>query len=177
MTHYQIATILSLVTACFTFASSWTKDAHRSYYFQVAQCLVYAVAAYFYGVYPCIIMMIINATRNYLVASERYQMKHAIVFSILALGLGLWTNTSGITGLLTVFATVQYSVCSYFLKKDIPVKINIIVNLAIWLSYDILVKDIFSGIMDFVGAALAIITIFRIIFDDQHENNKKTADS
>lgn len=163
MTDYRIATILSFITACFTCASSWTKKPDRSYYFQVAQCLVYAAAAWFFGVYACTVMMLINALRNFLVASGRYEKKHCILFSILALVLGMWSNTSGITGLLTVAATIQYSICSYFLKREIPVKINIIINLAIWFCYDILVRDIFSGIMDLIGAALAVITIFRIL--------------
>lgn len=167
MTNYQIATILSFITACFTCASSWSKKPSRSYYYQVAQCLVYSVAAWFYGVYACTVMMLINALRNYLVASGKYEKKHCILFSILALGLGLWSNTSGVTGLLTVAATIQYSICSYFLKKEIPVKVNIIINLAIWFCYDILVKDFFSGIMDLISAALAVITIFRILREKQ----------
>ena len=104
MTNYKIATILSFITACFTCASSWSKKPSRSYYFQVAQCLVYSAAAWFYGVYACTVMMLINALRNYLVASGRYGKWQCVVFSILALGLGLWSNTSGITGLLTVAA-------------------------------------------------------------------------
>lgn len=167
MSHYTIAMILSFITACFTLASSWTKDPHRTYWFQVWQCLVYSLAAYFLGVYPCIIMMLINAFRNYLIAVDKYKASYCFAFSILALVLGLWSNTSGIVGLLTVFATIQYSICSYYLKKDIPVKINVAVNLAIWFSYDVLVRDIFSGIMDCIGAVLAAITILRILKDNR----------
>lgn len=169
MSHYMIATILSFITACFTLASSWTKDPHRTYGYQVGQCLVYAVAAYFFGVYPCIIMMLINALRNYLIATSRYEAKHCIIFSALALILGLWTNTSGVIGLLTIGATIQYSICGYFLKKDIPVKINVVINLLIWLCYDILVRDIFSGMMDSIAAVLAVMTIFRILKDKRQK--------
>lgn len=172
MSSYMIASALSFVTACFTLASSWTKDPSRTYYYQVAQCLVYSVAAYFFGVYPCIIMMLINALRNYLVASGRYKGSHCIIFSILALVLGLWTNTSGVIGLLTVIATIQYSICGYYLKKDVLVKFNVAFNLFIWLSYDFLVRDIFSGVMDSIGAVLAVITIFRILRDRKKEEGQ-----
>ena len=165
MSSYIIATILSFVTACFTFASSWTKDPHRTYGYQVAQCLVYAVAAYFFGVYPCIIMMLINAFRNYLVAVQKYKASHCVVFSVLAIVLGLWSNTSGIIGLLTIIATVQYSICAYILRNSIAVKWNVVINLLIWLCYDFLVRDIFSGIMDCIGIVLAFVTIIRIIRD------------
>ncbi|MBQ0001773.1 MAG: YgjV family protein [Clostridiales bacterium] len=165
MSNYAIAMVLSFITACFTLASSWTKDPHRTYWYQVGQCLVYAGAAYFLGVYPCIIMMLINAWRNYLIAVDKYKASYCFVFSILALVLGLWTNTSGVVGLLTIFATIQYSICSYYLKSDITVKINVAVNLLIWFCYDVLVRDIFSGTMDSISALLAIITIWRIIRD------------
>lgn len=163
----MIATIFSFITACFTFASSWTKDPHRTYGYQVIQCLVYCFAAYFYGVYPCIVVMLINAFRNYLTATGNYKVSHCVIFSILALVLGLWVNTSGVIGLITVIATIQYSICSYTLQKEIPVKLNIVINLAIWICYDILIKDIFSGIMDSIGAILALITIIRIIRDQK----------
>lgn len=163
MTFYQIAMLFSFITACFTLAASWTKNPSRTYWYQVGQCLVYAVAAYFFGVYPCIIMMIINAFRNYLVATEKYTLFYCLLFSVLALILGLWSNTSGVVGLLTIGATIQYSVCSFFFTKDIPVKLNVFVNLAIWFCYDILVRDLFSGIMDFIAGILAIITVFRIL--------------
>lgn len=165
MTSYQIAMIFSFITACFTLAASWTKDPHRTYWYQVGQCLVYAVAAYFFGVYPCIIMMLINALRNYLVATEKYRASHCILFSVLALGLGLLTNTSGVVGLITILATIQFSLFSYYLKRDIYVKINVAVNLMLWLCYDILVKDIFSGTMDCIAGILAVVTVFRILYD------------
>ncbi|MDO4976094.1 MAG: YgjV family protein [Eubacteriales bacterium] len=165
----MIATFLSFITACFTMASSWTKDKNRTYYYQVGQCLVYAVAAYFFGVYPCIIMMLINASRNYLIASERYKISHCFLFSILAIILGLWINTSGVIGLITIFATVQYSICSYYLKKDLTVKINVAINLLLWLCYDILVRDIFSATMDSIGTVLALITMVRIMKDLKRE--------
>ncbi len=171
MSYYAIATVFSFITACFTFASSWTKDSRRTYWYQVGQCLVYSVAAYFYGVYPCIIMMLINAFRNYLVAAEKYAVWHCIAFSFAALILGLWTNTSGIIGLLTIIATIQYSLCSYFLKKEIPVKVNIVLNLLIWLCYDMFVRDFFSGVMDSIATVLAIITIFRILNDRKVKEN------
>lgn len=167
MSHYMIATIFSFITACFTLASSWTKNPQKTYRYQVWQCLVYAIAAYFYGIYPCIIMMLINAFRNYLIACKRYRTGHVFIFCVLALVLGLYSNQSGIIGLLTILATIQYSICGYLFKKEIPVKLNVIINLSIWLIYDILVRDIFSGIMDSSATILAVITIFRILKDRQ----------
>lgn len=165
MTNYYIATALSFVTACFTMAASWTKDPKRTYWYQMVQCIVYSFAAYFFGVYSAIIMMVLSAWRNYLIAVDKYRAAYCFIFSALALVVGTAVNTSGIIGLITVAATVQYSLCGYYFKSDIAVKVNVGVNLALWLSYDFLVRDIFSGVMDSVSAVLAVVTIFRILSD------------
>ncbi len=162
---------LSFVTACFTLASSWTKDPIRTYEYQFWQCFVYAFAAYFFGVYPCIFMMLINALRNLLIARQKYSGRTCILFSLIALILGIWSNQSGLIGMISIVATVQYTICSYYLKKDIPVKVNVAFNLGLWLCYDFLVRDIFSGTMDSISAVLAVITIFRILKDRQINKN------
>ena len=172
MTNYMIATILSLISACFTFASSWTKDPDCTYWYQVGQCLVYAAASYFFGVYPSIIMMLINAFRNVLVATGKYKPAFCFLFSVLALVFGLMTNTSGFVGYLSILATVQYSICSYYMRGEIPVKINNFINLAIWLSYDILILDVFTGITDVISIVLTTLTVKRIYTSRQRFTNR-----
>ena len=159
----------SLITACFTFAASWTKSPNRTYGFQVGQCLVYAIAAYFFGVYACIVMMLINALRNFLLATNRYKASYCFIFTILAVIMGLWVNGGSLAGILTIIATVQYSVCGYFAKKELSVKIVVIINLLLWLCYDLMVLDFFSGTMDIIAAVLAVITIVRIVKDGKDE--------
>ena len=166
MSFLLIANIFSFISACFTIASSWTKSPRRTYWYQVAQCLVYAVAAYFFGVYSTIIMMLFNAFRNYLVAAEKYTFKLMIFCSAASLVIGLLVNGSSIPGYISVFVTVYYTISSFYLTGPKAVKINVISDLAIWFIYDILVCDVPSGIVDIVSIILAVGTIFRIRHDE-----------
>ena len=162
-----IANGLSAVTACFTIASAWTKHPQRTYTYQVAQCLVYAVAAYFFGVYSCIVMMLINALRNYLVSKQKFTGRLCVVFCAAAICLGLLFNQRGIIGLLSVFATVEYTVLSTLLKEAKAVKINVLTNLMVWFTYDCLFTDIFSGIVDGASILLAALTLIRMLKEEK----------
>ena len=162
MSNYLIATCLSVVTACFTAAASWVPDKEKTYLFQVAQCLVYAAASYFYGVYTTIITMFICAARNYLAAKDRFTLNTAIVFSVLGIGLGIIFNNSGLVGVVPIAATVVYNFGCCICKKLVAVKWNIIINLLFWMTYDAVISDFASLLMDTIGMAAAVAAILRI---------------
>ena len=162
-----IANIFSFISACFTVASSWTKDPKRTYFYQVLQCLVYAAAAYFFGVYSTIVMMLINAFRNYLVAASKYTVRWMALCSALSLIVGLWVNGHSLAGYISIFATVYYTIASFYLVDAKAVKINVAIDLTLWLIYDILVIDISSGVVDLVSVILAVVTFFRICRDER----------
>ena len=157
-----IANIFSFFSACFTIASSWTKNPKRTYAYQVAQCLIYAVASYFFGVYPAIVMMLVNAFRNFLVAGSRYSVRWMAACSVMSLAVGLRVSDGSVAGYLSIIATVYYTIASFYLTEPRAVKINVAVDLSLWLAYDFLVKDVSSGIVDGVSVVLAIVTFIRI---------------
>lgn len=163
MSYLIIANILSFITACFTVAASWTKDPRQTYWYQAAQCLVYAVACYFFGVYASILMMLINASRNALIGAGKYTKGWCALFCTAAVVLGLWINDGSAAGYLTIFITFYYTLFSYLLKTPIAVKVNVAIDLALWIIYDLMVIDISSTIVDVVGVVVAIVTIFRIL--------------
>ena len=171
MSFLLIANIFSFFSACFTVASSWTKDPGRTYWYQVGQCLIYAVAAYFFGVYSTIIMMLINAFRNYLVAAEKYTARRMLLCSLFSLAAGLLINGNSIPGFISVVMTVYYTISSFYLKGAVPVKINLIIDLSMWFVYDLLVRDVPSGIVDLTSVLLAFVTLWRIY----RERNAKAA--
>ena len=169
MSSLLIANMFSFVSACFTVASSWTKDEHRTYWYQVWQCLVYAIAAYFFGVYSTILMMVFNAFRNYLVAAQKYTVRWMAVCSILSLVLGLMINGRSLPGYLSVLMTVYYTISSFYLTGPKAVKINVTIDLTMWFIYDLLVIDVPSGVVDLVSVVLAIITFLRISGDEKRD--------
>ena len=172
MTNLIIANIFSFISACFTVASSWTKNPHRTYWYMVGQCLVYAIAAYFFGTYATILMMVMNAFRNGLVAAEKYTPVWMAVCASASLVVGLVFNGHTGAEYLSVFMTVYYTVSSYFLTSAKAVKLNLAFDLGMWLIFDLIVVDIPSGIVDFVSVVLALITFFRIRKDEKNTKMK-----
>ena len=166
MSFLLIANIFSFFSACFTVASSCTKDPHRTYWYQVGQCFFYAIAAYFFGVYSTIVMMLINALRNGLVAAQKYTTRWMVICSLFSLVVGLLINGSSIPGYLSVFMTVYYTVSSFYLTGAKAVKINVAIDLFMWFIYDLMVFDVPSGTVDFVSVVLALVTLFRIRRDE-----------
>ena len=162
MPFLLIANLFSFVSACFTIASSWTKDPRRTYLYQVWQCIFYAVASYFFGVYSAIVMMLINAFRNFLVASGKYTRNWMVLCSIVSLMIGLLINGGSIPGYISVFMTVFYTISSFYLKEAKAVKINVAIDLFVWFIFDLLVLDVPSGVVDLVSMILAVVTLFRI---------------
>lgn len=162
-TSYLIGCIFSGVTAVFTMLSAWVPDKRKSFFFQVAQCLAYAAASWFYGVYPAVISMLLCAVRNYLVAKEKYTFPWAVVLTAVVAVLGFATNTSGIKGLLPVIATMEFGILLCVFKSPVGAKMNILVNLAIWIVYDLTIRDFINATMDSISCVLAVAAVFRIL--------------
>lgn len=155
--------ILSGVTAVFTMLSAWTPDKKKSFLFQTAQCLVYAAASWFFGVYPAIVSMLVCAVRNYLVAEEKYTRRVAYLLTVIAGVAGVASNTSGFLGLIPVIATVEYGIFLGMFQTQISSKANTLVNLLLWVGYDFLIRDFINGSVDSVSSVLAVLSIVRIL--------------
>lgn len=158
----MVANIISGICAVFTVSASWVPDKKKSYLIQVAQCLTYAVASVFFGMYATVATMILCAVRNGLEAYGRFTLRLCIPFCAAIATLGIVFNTAGIIGLIPVFATVIYSLGCCLYKSLLSTKINIFVDLFLWTLYDILILDIPSTAVDSVGAVVAIAAFFRI---------------
>lgn len=160
--RYLIANILSGVSAVFTVASSWVPDKKKSYLLQVGQCLVYAAASVFFGMYATVVTMLLCAARNGLEAYEKFRLGICVPFCVVIAVLGAVFNRSGLLGFLPVIATVVYSLGCCLYKSLLSTKLNIFADLTIWAVYDILIADIPSSIIDSIGALVALAAFFRI---------------
>lgn len=165
ISNYTIATVLSIACACFTAAASWVPNKEKSYRLQVIQCLIYAVASYFFGVYSTIVTVLLCAVRNWLSSRNRFSTKVCIPFCIVMVVLGLLFNNAGWVGLIPVLATLIYSIGCCVCKALIRTKWNILVNLAFWILYDLMIADYPSCVMDTIGAVVAVAAIIRITRD------------
>ena len=156
-----IGNSISLAAAVFTVMSSWSKDRRKIYLYQAIQCLLLAVANLFFASLSGTTTYFLCAVRNTLLAGSRFTGKACIVFVAGLTAIGLAANNRGVTGLLPVVTTAIYSIACLYVKETKAIKINIIVNLSLWASYDILIRDYVSFAVDTVSAATALISLFR----------------
>ncbi len=159
-TNLIIANCISFVCAIFTCLSCWTKDRARTYYYQVAQCLVYAVASYFFNSYAGIVTLIVCAARNFLLAKDIYGKKICVSLAVLMLVLGVVCNNSGPVGYIIIAANVIYTLGAFFAKSELVIKLNIMLDLLLWIIYDVFMKDIPSLVADSVAVIVAIVSLF-----------------
>ena len=162
MSDLVIANIFSVCTACFTLSSTWIADKSKSFFLQVFQCIMYAVASYFFGVYSAIPAMLLCAVRSYLIAVDKFDLKYCVIFCVLVAVLGIFTNNSGLLGLLPLIATIQFALWCFIWKSLLASKWGILINMIIWVCYEIFVLDIASLIVDTSNIIVAIAAIIRI---------------
>lgn len=169
-TNLIIGNIISLAAAAFTAMSSWAADTKRIYLYQTAQCLLLAVASVFFNSYAGIVTLIVCGLRNYLAAINRLGKKAMLLCLILVLGFGIAFNNRGWLGAIIIFANSTYTVSMYLAKREITIKLNIAVNLALWIFYEIFILDIPSIIADSIGLFVALSAIVRVTCADRHRN-------
>lgn len=157
-----IGNCISAIAAAFTCMASWTKSMQRTYYYQCGQCLFLALASVFFGSYAGISTLLLCATRNVLVAHGKFTKTLCIIFLILTLGIGIAVNNNGIIGWIAIIATLVYTIGSYLFKTEAGIKWNIIVNLLLWMIYEVLVHDLSSFITDFVAITVAVIALAKL---------------
>lgn len=152
---------ISLVAAYFTARSSWAKDTWHIYYYQILQCLLLAVASIFFNSYTGIVSLLVCALRNYLAAKEKLNKTMMLLCLVLILIPGILVNNRGSVGYIIIAANAIYTIGMYLAKQELFIKCNIILNLTLWIIYEILIIDIPSIIADSIGLVTAIASLFR----------------
>lgn len=163
MRDILIGNIISIVSACFTAASSWTISKQKSYMYQVFQCLTLAVASVFFHSWSGVTTLLLCAVRNYLVSRNLFKGKIVWITLVILVGLGILVNNRGIVGWIVILATCVYTIGSCKAMRPLPVKANITFNCAMWAVYDFLILDLVSGIVDVMATALTLISIIRLL--------------
>ncbi len=155
-----IGNFISAIAAYFTARSSWAKDTWHIYFYQIIQCLLLALASVFFRSYTGIVSLLICALRNYLAATGKLDKKWTFICLILVLVPGILVNNRGYIGWIILFANGIYTIGMYYAKKEVAIKCNMILNLILWIIYEILILDIPSTISDSIGLFVALLSLF-----------------
>lgn len=156
-----IGNLISFVAAYFTARSSWAKDTWHIYIYQVVQCLLLAVASIFFNSYVGIVSLLACALRNYFAAIGKLSKKRMFFCLVLVLIPGILVNNRVFIGWIMIAANVFYTLGMYVTKSELAIKCNIILNLSLWILYEILIIDIPSIVADSIGLITAVFSIFR----------------
>lgn len=161
MPNLLIANCISFVSAIFTCLSCYFKDRKRIYYCLVGQCAALAIANIFFESYAGIVTLILCTLRNFLLAIDKYNKYTCIALAAGMLVIGAALNNMGGVGWLVIAANTIYTLGAYFARNEITIKLNIIVDLVLWIIYEIIIIDIPSLIADSVAIVIAVVTMVR----------------
>ena len=162
-TNLIIGNIISLIAAVFTAKSAWDKDRWNIYIDQVIQCGLLAIASVFFNSYAGIVTLAICAIRNLLLAYDKFGKKSLAASIILLLLLGLCLNNRGYVGIIVIMANLIYTLGCYLAKRELTMKINIAIDMLMWIAYEALIIDIPSLVADSVTFVLALIAVYKCV--------------
>lgn len=160
-TPIVVGNLFSLVAACFTVLSAWSRDRKRIYLYQAAQCFILAIANIFFASPSGTTTFLLCALRNCLIARDRFTGRRCALFTLSVAALGILSNTRGPVGLIPVITTAIYSVACFYVKSARAIKLNLLVNLILWTVYELMIGDYVSAAADSVSAAAALVSLTR----------------
>lgn len=165
-----IGNIISFIAAVFLGFSCWSKKPKRVFTYMIIQNAFLCLSSVVFGSYSAAVSTILSSIRCYVIVKEKYTRKVMIIFNIIILLFGIFTNTRGLIGLLPVLATVQFGYCTYRFTGIKGIKWTFIINLVMWDVYAFWIMDFSSGI---AWAVTTIITIASLITIVRNEHKEK----
>ena len=157
-----IGNCISAIAAFFTAKSSWAKDRWHIYMYQVLECLFLAIASIFFNSYVGIVSLLACALRNYLAAIGKLDKKMTLLCLILVVVPGIIVNNRGFIGYIVIVANLIYTLGMWLCRREVTIKCNMILNLALWLIYEMMIIDIPSMIADGTGLTVAVLSLIRL---------------
>lgn len=157
-----IGNIISLVAALFLAASCLVKNKRGIFLCQFMECVLLAISSVFFGSLAGTTTLLLSAVRNLIVARERYTKQMMYIFLVLTIVAGILANSRGLLGLMPVIATVEYTICCYYITGIKAIRCSIFVNMAIWIVYSFLILDFSTAISDSIILIVDLAAIVKM---------------
>ncbi len=156
----SVTAALCMIVACIV------SDRKKVFALQGAQCALLCVTQLILGMYGGLVTLAIGALRNFLTAFDKMTPKRTVLFALLIGVAGTTVNFwsgGGWIGLLPVFATVLYTFgCHYLVRPNLQ-RLNILVNMLLWIGYSVSVLDYVTALTDATTALVdtaAFVTVW-----------------
>ena len=159
MTRIVIANAVSLCAAIFMCLSGLSKSRSRIFFFQFLECVALIVSQLIFIKVAGAISMGVGAVRNYLASKNKLTFPLMLVFFIAIGALGIALNTGGAIGLIPVFASLIFTLTSFYLKGVVATRIAVIFNLTLWVVYSVLIFDLVSAACNFIALTINVFML------------------
>ena len=143
-------------------ASCCAKSRESAYRLQAAESGVLCVSYLVFNAWAGLITQALSVIRNLLVVRGKYTARLMVVFTVLAVALGVAVNDRGLIGLLPVAATVQLTLCNHFCRTMVQVKLSFLVNAFQWLAFSFCIGDYVNTCTQVVVMTLCVVSLVRL---------------
>ena len=167
MENIIIGNAISFLSAVCMALSCCSKDVKKVFGYQFLECVLLALASCFFGTYAAVVTLILCALRNIIIAAGKFTKPVMIIFTVAVAVCGFFVNNKGALGLLPVLATVEYTICCYYVKSLKGTKVSILVNLLMWIIYSFIIFDFSTAVSDSIIAAVDITVVLKMMFREK----------
>ncbi len=161
MNNIIIGNIISFIAALFMMLSCIVNDRNRVFMLQFFNSFLLAVASWFFASYAGIAALLISSVRNYIVSKDKFTKNVMIIFLVMSVILGAAVNNRGFIGLIPIIATVQYTLCSYYVKGVKETRYSIWANLFMWIIYSFSILDFSTALSDLTTLIINTLSIIK----------------
>ena len=154
-----------LAAACMIVACIFSKR-KTVFLLQGVQCGLLCITQLVLGMYGGLVTLLIGSVRNFLTAYDKMTAKRTLLFafSIGAAGSAVnFLSDGGLIGLLPVAATVIYTFGCHYIKEANLMRLNILLNMALWIGYSVSVLDYITALTD-ATTALVDCAAFTVVW-------------
>ena len=157
-----LGNLISLGASVCLAASCCAGKKSTAYRLQAAESGVLCGSYLVFNAWAGLITQALSVLRNLLVVRGKFSARWMVLFTALAVVLGVAVNDRGLIGLLPVVATVQLTLCNHFCRTIRQVKVSFLVNAFQWLAFSFCIGDYVNTCTQVVVMALCVVSLVRL---------------
>ena len=166
-----LGNIVALIAASLGLIIGILKSKKKILYTQTIQYITYTIENIILGGISGAITNLISIFRNILCYKEKLTTTAIILIILISIVLTLLFNNLGFIGLLPLFNNIIYTVFIN-IKDEFKFKILILIQVILWLLYDLTIRAYTSAIFEIFTITSCIITAFQIYMNRKKEKQQ-----
>lgn len=166
-----LGNIIAFIAASTNIIIGVIKSKKKILYIQTIQYITYAIADFILGGITGAITNLISIFRNVLCYREKLNNFIVLLIILISIILTLMFNNLEFIGLLPLFNNIIYTLFIN-IKDEFKFKILILVQMILWLIYDLTIKSYTSAIFEVITIISCIITGYQIYMNRKREKQQ-----